>query len=420
MDVEIPQLKINYKEISEQLFELGSQNTIMKSNRTLLYRLSKMFKDVESGVFPLGDDISDEEPDEKINVKASVEKLLKKQEKLKKKNLKGKEEYRKWKKEQEAAAQEAEEDEDVFSNVYEEKEEEEAEDLKRKLEEEPEETPEAKKARIHESKMNKKEKEKKRKAELKRQKRERLLAEKIKEGEERRKADIMIEQDIGLIKAMEPETLDSVSEKKQKKIKKKQESLKEKSEVMANGNSPTTKKSKKELVKESPVESEEQITLTNGDTTHSPEKKKKKKKKNKNKDTSVLDTDASMIEDSSILKESKDLSDMSQSQKKKKKNKSETPALNDTTELIQSSKKKKKLKNVDSPAKSSDPAPEKVDDVSSVKKKKRKKDGNESITNGKLFEVPSDWDTPLQPGEQVLNYLGFISDKKYFMVRMEE
>ncbi len=50
---------------------------------------------------------------------------------------------------------------------------------------------------------------------------------------------------------------------------------------MANGNSPTTKKSKKELVKESPVESEEQITLTNGDTAHSPEKKKKKKKKNK-------------------------------------------------------------------------------------------------------------------------------------------
>ncbi len=124
-----------------------------------------------------------------------------------------------------------------------------------------------------------------------------------------------------------------------------------------------------------------------------------------------------MIEDSSILKESKDLSAMSQSQKKKQ-NKSETPPLNDTTELSQSSKKKK-LKNVDSPAKSSDPAPEKVEDVSSVKKKK-KKDGNDSITNGKLFEVPSDWDTPLQPEEQVLNYLGFISDKKYFMVRMEE
>ena len=100
--------------------------------------------------------------------------------------------------------------------MNEEKDGEEAEDLKRKLEEEPEETPEAKKARIHGSKMNKKEKEKKRKAELKRQKRERLLAEKIKEGEERRKADIMIEQDIGLIKAMEPENLDSVSEKKQK------------------------------------------------------------------------------------------------------------------------------------------------------------------------------------------------------------
>ena len=72
--------------------------------------------------------------------------------------------------------------------------------------------------------------------------------------------------------------------------------------------------------------------MKNGDTTHSSEKKKKKKKKNKNKDTSLLNTDASLIEDSSILKESINLSDMSQSQKKKK-NKSETPALNDTTEL---------------------------------------------------------------------------------------
>ena len=97
--------------------------------------------------------------------------------------------------------------------------------------------------------------------------------------------------------------------------------------------------------------------MKNGDTTHSSEKKKKKKKKNKNKDTSLLNTDASLIEDSSILKESINLSDMSQSQKKKKKNKSETPALNDTTELSQSSKEKKKLKNEDSPAKSSDPAP---------------------------------------------------------------
>ena len=110
VDVEIPQLRINYAEISEQMFELGSKNTVMKSNRNLLYRLSKMFKDVESGVFPLGDDISDEEPDEKINVKASVEKLLKKQEKIKKKNLKGKEEYKKWKKEQEAAKEEEEQE----------------------------------------------------------------------------------------------------------------------------------------------------------------------------------------------------------------------------------------------------------------------------------------------------------------------
>ena len=44
MDVELPQLTVNYEQLSRKLFELGSAPGIGKSNRDSLYMLSKHFK----------------------------------------------------------------------------------------------------------------------------------------------------------------------------------------------------------------------------------------------------------------------------------------------------------------------------------------------------------------------------------------
>ena len=51
-------------------------------------------KDVSDGIFPLGDDLSDDEEVENIDVKKSVQKMLDREEKYKRKNEKKKLEYR--------------------------------------------------------------------------------------------------------------------------------------------------------------------------------------------------------------------------------------------------------------------------------------------------------------------------------------
>ena len=44
VDVELPQLPINYEAMAQKLFDVGSGSGVSKSNRDTLYGLSKYFK----------------------------------------------------------------------------------------------------------------------------------------------------------------------------------------------------------------------------------------------------------------------------------------------------------------------------------------------------------------------------------------
>eukprot|EP00088_Acartia_fossae_P035340 TRINITY_DN363_c0_g2_i11.p1 TRINITY_DN363_c0_g2~~TRINITY_DN363_c0_g2_i11.p1 ORF type:complete len:871 (-),score=354.25 TRINITY_DN363_c0_g2_i11:199-2757(-) len=381
VDVEIPQLNVDYAKISDKLFELGSSDSIMKSNRKILYRLSKYFKDVESNIFPLGDANMQVEEVEKVNVKKEVNKLQKREDKIHEKNMKKKEEYRLWKKEQlkqekliAAQEKEASEENDVEEEIPDDQESDEeggGEGMKRKLEEEAEESPDTKKAKL-ESKEKRKENEKKRKQEMKRKKRERLLAEKMKESEERRKADMLIDQELKVQETIATE---------------------KKSQVDV-----SAKKDKVEL------ETSDEKTVVNEKKAESLEKdsskaKKKKKKNNKEKDETPVVEKEALVSEVDLNKE--------KSKKKKKKSKKEADS--------QESPKKSDLKSNEEELSSSEKEVKK-----SAKKKKKSKDNDkaespkkkankENMSNGKLFDESNDWDTPLQPGEQEI----VIPNKKY-------
>merc|ERR1719430_576649 len=83
----IPQVSVNYCKIAEELFKLGSGADVRKYNRDALYRISKKFKDVGEGSFPLGPNLSDIEVDvPKISVKKAAMELAKRNEKIRKEN----------------------------------------------------------------------------------------------------------------------------------------------------------------------------------------------------------------------------------------------------------------------------------------------------------------------------------------------
>merc|ERR1711915_1035501 len=87
VDSYIPQIQVEYLQLSERLFELGSLEGVRKGNRDALYKVSKMYKDVASGQFPLGPNLSDEEIDiPRISVKQSAAELMKRNEEILKKN----------------------------------------------------------------------------------------------------------------------------------------------------------------------------------------------------------------------------------------------------------------------------------------------------------------------------------------------
>merc|ERR1719309_1520628 len=95
VDVTLPQLKVDYQGLAEQLFSVGSSSGVKKSSREILYKLGKGFKDVVQGVFPLGPDVSDDEEVEKVSVSKGVKNLQKFEEKLLVDNMKNKKEYKK-------------------------------------------------------------------------------------------------------------------------------------------------------------------------------------------------------------------------------------------------------------------------------------------------------------------------------------
>merc|ERR1719430_1481683 len=92
VSVVIPQVAVDYAGIAENLFQLGSKQNMRKSNRDMLYRVSKKFKDVAANIFPLGPNLEELESIEipKISVKKSAAELAKTQEQIRKENLESK------------------------------------------------------------------------------------------------------------------------------------------------------------------------------------------------------------------------------------------------------------------------------------------------------------------------------------------
>merc|ERR1719193_3011781 len=111
VSVVIPQVAVDYPGIAENLFQLGSKENMRKSNRDMLYRVSKKFKDVAANIFPLGPNLEELEAIEipKISVKKSAAELAKRQAQIRKDNLESKKQAKKSKlKEDETPAAEEE------------------------------------------------------------------------------------------------------------------------------------------------------------------------------------------------------------------------------------------------------------------------------------------------------------------------
>merc|ERR1711913_254753 len=186
----LPQLKVDYKGLSELLFAVGSDSGVRRANREVLYKLGKGFKDVVEGAFPLGPDVSDEEEVEKVSVKKGVKNLREFEEKMLAENVKAKKEYKKLMKAKK-----------LENGTAAEKQSDPEHSLKRPSEEvTSEDEPEEKKTKVEENSDPKssdhKEKEKKRKREQKRRRRERKLKEAAEQAEKERQAQHLIEKDL--------------------------------------------------------------------------------------------------------------------------------------------------------------------------------------------------------------------------------
>merc|ERR1711860_182662 len=61
VSVTLPQLKPDFTKLSDLLFKIGSDQKVTSSKRTLLYDLTKQFKDLSQEVYPLIPDMREEE-----------------------------------------------------------------------------------------------------------------------------------------------------------------------------------------------------------------------------------------------------------------------------------------------------------------------------------------------------------------------
>jgi len=440
VDVELPQLKIDYQALSERLFELGSDEDTTVDNRNTLYQLSKYFKDAANNVFPLGDNISDEEDDEKINVKAAVKELTVTEEKRRKENLDAKEEYDRIMKEKKRLSKTATNN-GIEDFLHDDAALTEKQDLKRKLDEEEqqldnkveeEEPAEAKKARLEGKKLTKKEWQRLRKQKTKREKRERMLKEAIQAQEARRKADLLVEKDLEIRTTMEEQTQQkSAQSKKTNKNTINCSSKKDDNNSLHDNNSDKKKKeatvefsnnqqlnTKQKKKKEPAKQSSENQSVSN-------ENKKKKTKdalklsknnqvkegKKKKELVKLSEDNLTADKENKIIQKTSDNNLPADKPKKKKKDSNKT--VNGFDETLESAivngsssshpAKKLTSQNVDSPV---------------VKKKKmhnnattestkstKSKENNASL----LFDEPTDWESDLKPGEQEI----VLPNKKY-------
>merc|ERR550519_1706073 len=203
VSVVIPQIAVDYKGLAEELFQLGSKEGMRKSNRDMLYRVSKKFKDVAANIFPLGPNLEELEAIEipKVSVRKSAAELAKRQAQIRKENLDSKKRAKKAKlKEKDAPAEE--ETEEVNGNDEVSDDGEECEEVSLNLK--AGESDEEKNGVEDESteKKVKRENQKKKKQERKRKKREALLKASLEKAEQEKKVANQLGHDLEINSAL--------------------------------------------------------------------------------------------------------------------------------------------------------------------------------------------------------------------------
>merc|ERR1719495_187637 len=266
VSVVIPQIAVDYKGIAEELFQLGSKEGMRKSNRDMLYRVSKKFKDVSANIFPLGPNLEELEAVEipKISVKKSAAELAKRQEQIRKENLESK---------KRAKRPQPKEDEEVVETNGEANcagdasdEESEQETL------EPEESNEGEKEPT-EPKV-KRENQKKRKQERKRKKREAQLRAALDKAEQEKKLENQLGHDLEINSTLAKKNVDGKDKKRKHDA------------PLSNGHSTPVKKAKTGNTESNVSAAEEAQGIDINQNMPQLEKKKKKKKNKQNSETS--------------------------------------------------------------------------------------------------------------------------------------
>merc|ERR1712037_131640 len=272
VSVGIPQVAVDYVGIADNLFQLGSKENMRKSNRDMLYRVSKKFKDVAANIFPLGPNLEELESIEipKISVKKSAAELAKRQAQIRKENLESKKNAKKTKrKDEEASGADEEAGEtngkagsEEEEGVSDEEEEDENATLKRTVGESDEEKDEEEDEPTE--KKSKRENQKKKKQERKRKKREALLKAALEKAEQEKKIENQLGHDLEINSALVKKNVEG-KEKKRKH-----------DTPSTNGHSSPVKKAKIEN-----AESNGEVKAMDINQNMPEQTKKKKKKKNK-------------------------------------------------------------------------------------------------------------------------------------------
>merc|ERR1719234_1085276 len=285
VSVVIPQVAVDYAGIAENLFQLGSKEKMRKSNRDMLYRVSKKFKDVAANIFPLGPNLEELEAIEipKISVKKSAAELAQRQAQMRKENLESKKKAKKDKKLKEEEApvdQEMMETNGNGDEVSEDEEEEVDEEasLKRKAGESDEEKDVDDEEDEPTEKKVKRENQKKKKQERKRKKREAQLKADLEKAELDKKVENQLGHDLEINSALVKKNEDKKDQKRKHDA------------PVTNGQISPVKKAKVETTQSNgEVKSDEAMDINQ----NVPEQaKKKKKKKNKQKPEQVNSKEA--------------------------------------------------------------------------------------------------------------------------------
>merc|ERR1719350_1979315 len=221
VSVVIPQVAVDYAGIADNLFQLGSKENMRKSNRDMLYRVSKKFKDVAANIFPLGPNLEELESIEipKISVKKSAAELAKRQAQIRKENLESKKRAKKTKLKEEEALSSGEESRKTNGKagseeeeVHDEEEEDENATLKRKVGESDEEKDEEEDEPTE--KKVKRENQKKKKRERKRKKREALLKAALEKAEQEKKMENQLGHDLEINSALVKKNVEGKDKKR--------------------------------------------------------------------------------------------------------------------------------------------------------------------------------------------------------------